>query len=45
MRSELDELAVKIDKVPTLVDKIVSESINPGDEEPQNSILEKASKP
>ena len=41
MRSELDELAVKIDKVPTLVDKIVSESINPGDEEPQNSILEK----
>ena len=34
MRSELDALAVKIDKVPTLVDKIVSESKISGSEEP-----------
>jgi hypothetical protein len=41
MRSELDALAVKIDKVPTLVDKIISESKISGSEEPQNSILDR----
>jgi len=41
MRSELDALAVKIDKVPTLVDKIVSESKISGIEEPQSSMLDK----
>jgi len=41
MRSDLDSLSVKIDKVPTLVDKIVSESKNSGSEELQSSILDK----
>ena len=32
MRGELDALSVKIDKVPTLVDKILSDAAKPGDD-------------
>lgn len=40
VRSELDALAVKIDKVPTLVDKIVSELMIDGSEQSTNNIPE-----
>ena len=40
LRSELDSIAVKIDKVPTLVDKIVNDSLN-AELDPSDSITEK----
>ena len=40
LRSELDSIAVKIDKVPTLVDKIVNDSLNT-ELDPSDSITEK----
>ena len=39
MRGDLESLAVKIDKVPSVVDKILSESLTKGDD--ANSVLEK----
>ena len=43
IRSQLDALALKIDKVPTVVDKIISESIQGNKTEHTNfSILEKS---
>ena len=41
VRSELDALAVKVDKVPTLVDKIVSESQVKQTEQPPDTLIEK----
>lgn len=41
MRSELDAIAVKIDKVPTLVDKIISESISGEPQDAPSLILDK----
>ncbi len=41
IRSELDALALKIDKVPTLVEKIVSESILNNSQESPESIFER----
>jgi hypothetical protein len=39
MRGDLESLAVKIDKVPSVVDKILSESLTKGED--ANSVLEK----
>ena len=41
VRSELDALAVKVDKVPTLVDKIVSESQVKQTEQSPDTLIEK----
>ena len=41
MRSELDALALKTDKVPTLVEKIVSEANQAGVDAPSGTILDK----
>ena len=41
MRSELDALALKTDKVPTLVEKIVSEANQAGVDVPSGAILDK----
>ena len=41
MRSELDAIALKIDKVPTLVEKIVSEANQAGVDAPSGTILDK----
>ncbi len=41
VRSDLDALAVKVDKVPTLVDKIVSDSANQQAEQSPDTLMEK----
>ena len=41
VRSELDALAVKVDKVPTLVDKIVSDSLLQQAEQSPDTLIEK----
>ena len=41
VRSELHALAVKVDKVPTLVDKIVSDSANQQAEQSPDTLMEK----
>ena len=41
VRSDLDALAVKVDKVPTLVDKIVSDSANQQAEQSPDTLIEK----
>jgi len=41
MRSELDAIALKIDKVPTLVERIVSEANQTGIDAPSGTILDK----
>lgn len=41
VRSELDALAVKVDKVPTLVDKIVSDSLFQQAEQSPDTLIEK----